>query len=153
MTQAYPILTTSIGLPTWMVNNFSRLIFCASTTFSNLFTNQRPGLYYIFYNVYFMFTFNQRCVSYFMKIKQEESGRLRGVRMVVMHELWFEQMELLMRRLSVSAVVMSYLQNPQPIIPPWAALISWSALYHECNEKWLNEWLISSQMIVSWAKQ
>lgn len=25
--------------------------------------------------------------------------------------------------LSVSAVVMSYLQNPQPIIPPWASLL------------------------------
>ncbi|EYB85952.1 hypothetical protein Y032_0287g1431 [Ancylostoma ceylanicum] len=26
-------------------------------------------------------------------------------------------------RLSVSAVVMSYLQNPQPIIPPWASFM------------------------------
>ncbi|KJH51427.1 hypothetical protein DICVIV_02441 [Dictyocaulus viviparus] len=26
--------------------------------------------------------------------------------------------------LSVSAVVMSYLQNPQPIIPPWASFMS-----------------------------
>jgi len=25
--------------------------------------------------------------------------------------------------LSISAVVMSYLQNPQPIIPPWSSLV------------------------------
>jgi len=27
--------------------------------------------------------------------------------------------------LSISAVVMSYLQNPQPMIPPWASTMQW----------------------------